>query len=161
MLYDRQPRKNLHTAISLIKPKLSVTKHDQTLLWAHMYDTSRYTANTKMYCGILHTHTHPTFSDINLDLHQFKNCIWSHVITALLLPKWNDSNLHARLRCTTAHLPTSSISHMSTSSTCSCFSTSLATPPSPPPIISTCASQSKKSLRDSTKRWKTRLTLSD
>jgi len=23
-----------------------------------MYDTSRYTANTKMYSGILHTHTH-------------------------------------------------------------------------------------------------------
>ena len=27
--YDRQPRKNLHTAISVNKPKLSVTKHDQ------------------------------------------------------------------------------------------------------------------------------------
>jgi len=56
--YDRQPRKNLHTAISVNKPKLSVTKHDQTLILAHMYDTSRYTANTKMYSGILHTHTH-------------------------------------------------------------------------------------------------------
>ena len=47
--YDRQPRKNLHTAISVNKPKLSVTKHDQTLILAHMYDTSGYTANTKMY----------------------------------------------------------------------------------------------------------------
>ena len=28
--YDRQPRKNLHTAISAYKRKLSVTKHDQT-----------------------------------------------------------------------------------------------------------------------------------
>ena len=44
--YDRQPRKNLHTAISVNKLKLSVTKHDQTLILAHMYDTSRYTANT-------------------------------------------------------------------------------------------------------------------
>ena len=43
--YDRQPRKNLHTAISVNKPKLSVTKHDQTLILAHMYI---YT----------HTHTH-------------------------------------------------------------------------------------------------------
>ena len=56
--YDRQPRNNLHTAISANKPKLSATKHDQTLILAHMYDTSRYTANTKMYSGILHTHTH-------------------------------------------------------------------------------------------------------
>ena len=60
--YDRQHRKNLHTAISVNKLKLSVTKHDQTLILAHMYDTSRYTANTKMYSGILrartHTHTH-------------------------------------------------------------------------------------------------------
>ena len=32
--YDRQPHKNLHTAISVNKPKLSVTKHDQTLIWA-------------------------------------------------------------------------------------------------------------------------------
>ena len=55
--YDRQPCKNLHTAISVNKPKLSVTKHVQTLILAHMYDTSRYTANTKMYSGILHTHT--------------------------------------------------------------------------------------------------------
>ena len=30
--YDRQPRKNLHTAISVNKPNLSVTKHDQTLI---------------------------------------------------------------------------------------------------------------------------------
>ena len=56
--YDCQPRKNLHTAISVNKPKLSVTKHDQTLILAHMYDTSRYTANTKMYSRILHTHVH-------------------------------------------------------------------------------------------------------
>ena len=56
--YDRQPRKNLHTAVSVNKPKLSVTKHDQTLILAHMYNTSRYTANTKMYSGILHTHAH-------------------------------------------------------------------------------------------------------
>ena len=56
--YDRQPRKNLHTATTVNKPELSVTKHDQTLIWVHMYDTSRYTANTKMYSGILHTHTH-------------------------------------------------------------------------------------------------------
>ena len=56
--YDRQPRKNLHTAISVNKPKFSVTKHDQTLILALMYDTSRYTANAKMYSGILHTHTH-------------------------------------------------------------------------------------------------------
>ena len=56
--YDCQPCKNLHTAISVNKPKLSVTRHDQTLIWAHMYDTSRYTANTKMYSRILHTHTH-------------------------------------------------------------------------------------------------------
>ena len=60
--YDRQPRNNLHTAISVNKPKLSVTKHDQILILAHMHDTSRYTANTKMYSGILraraHTHTH-------------------------------------------------------------------------------------------------------
>ena len=59
-----QPCKNLHTAISVNKPKLSVTKHDQNLIWAHMYNTSRYTANTKMYSRILHTcsrtftHTH-------------------------------------------------------------------------------------------------------
>ena len=45
--YDRQPRTNLHTAISVNKPKLSVTKHDQTLILAHTYDTSKYTANTK------------------------------------------------------------------------------------------------------------------
>ena len=38
--YDRQPRKNLHTAISVNKPKLSVTKHDQTLILAHIYDTA-------------------------------------------------------------------------------------------------------------------------
>ena len=49
--------KNLHTAISVNKPKLSVTKHDQTLILAHMSDTNRYTANTKMYSRILHTHT--------------------------------------------------------------------------------------------------------
>ena len=59
--YDRQPRKNLHTAISVNKPKLSATKHVQTLILAHMYDKSRYTANTKMYRGILRararTHT--------------------------------------------------------------------------------------------------------
>ena len=30
--YDCQPCKNLHTAISVNKPKLSVTKHDQTLI---------------------------------------------------------------------------------------------------------------------------------
>ena len=61
--YDHQPRKNLHTAISVNKPKLSVTKHDQTLIWAHMYDTGRYIANTKMYSRILHTvtHTHTHF----------------------------------------------------------------------------------------------------
>ena len=40
--------KKVHTAISVNKPKLSVTKHDQTLILAHMYNTSRYTANTKM-----------------------------------------------------------------------------------------------------------------
>ena len=58
--YDHQPCKNLHTAISVNKPKLLVTKDDQTLILAHMYDTSRYTANTKMYRGILRacTHTH-------------------------------------------------------------------------------------------------------
>ena len=56
-LYNRQPRKNLHTAISVNKTKLSVTKHDQVLIWAHIYNTSRYTANTKMYSG-KHTHTH-------------------------------------------------------------------------------------------------------
>ena len=55
-LYVRQPCKNLHTGISVNKLKLPVTKHDQTLILAHMYDTSRYTANTKMYSGILHTH---------------------------------------------------------------------------------------------------------
>ena len=55
---DRQTCKNLHTAISVTKPKLSATKHDQTLILAQVYDTSRYTANTKMYSGILHTHTH-------------------------------------------------------------------------------------------------------
>ena len=27
-----KPRNNLHTAISVNKPKLSVTKHDQTLI---------------------------------------------------------------------------------------------------------------------------------
>ena len=53
-----KPCKNLHTAISVNKPKLSVTKHDQNLIWAHMYNTSRYTANTKMYSRILHTRTH-------------------------------------------------------------------------------------------------------
>ena len=47
--YDHQPRKNLHTAILVNKPQLSVTKHDQTLILAHMYGTSRYTTNTKMY----------------------------------------------------------------------------------------------------------------
>ena len=57
-LYARQPRKNLHTGISVNKPELPVTKHDQTLILAHMHDTSRYTANTKKYSGILHTHTH-------------------------------------------------------------------------------------------------------
>ena len=51
-LYARQPRKNLHTGISVNKPKLPVTKYDQTLILAHMYDTSRYTANTKKYSGI-------------------------------------------------------------------------------------------------------------
>ena len=30
--YDCQPRKNLHTASSVNKPKLSVIKHDQTLI---------------------------------------------------------------------------------------------------------------------------------
>ena len=45
-LYACKPRKNLHTGISINKPKLPVTKHDQTLILAHMYDTSRYTANT-------------------------------------------------------------------------------------------------------------------
>ena len=49
--YDCQPCKSLHTAILVNKPKLSVTKHDQTLIWAHMYDASRYTDNTKMYNG--------------------------------------------------------------------------------------------------------------
>ena len=49
-LYARQPRKNLHTRISVNKPKLPVTKHDQTLILAHMYDTSRYTANTVSGC---------------------------------------------------------------------------------------------------------------
>ena len=64
-LYARQPRKNLHTGISVNKPKLPVTKHDQTLILAHMYDTSRYTANTKMYSGILHTHTQVERRGIN------------------------------------------------------------------------------------------------
>ena len=53
-----KPHKNVHTAISVDKPKLSVTKHDQTLTGAHIYNTSRYTANTKMYSRILHTHSH-------------------------------------------------------------------------------------------------------
>ena len=30
--YDFQPRKNLHTTISVNKPKLSESKHDQTLI---------------------------------------------------------------------------------------------------------------------------------
>ena len=30
--YDRQPRTNLHTAISVNKPNLSATKHDQILI---------------------------------------------------------------------------------------------------------------------------------
>ena len=51
-LYVCQPRKNLHTGISVNKPKLPVTKYDQTLILAHMYDTSRYTANTKKYSGM-------------------------------------------------------------------------------------------------------------
>ena len=42
-LYARQPRKNVHTRISVNKPKLPVTKHDQTLILAHMYDTSAST----------------------------------------------------------------------------------------------------------------------
>ena len=33
--YDCQPRKNLHTAISVNKPKLPVTKHDEILILAH------------------------------------------------------------------------------------------------------------------------------
>ena len=72
--HDRQPHKNLHTAISLNKPKLSVTKHDQTLIWAHMYDTSRYTANAKMYSRILHSHTH---THIHTDVKRwvFKACL--------------------------------------------------------------------------------------
>ena len=44
--------KNLHTGISVNKPKLPVTKHDQTLILAHMYDTSKYTANTKKYSWV-------------------------------------------------------------------------------------------------------------
>ena len=34
--YDHQPRKNLHRAISVNKPKLLVTKHDQTVLSTHV-----------------------------------------------------------------------------------------------------------------------------
>ena len=49
-----KPRKNLHTAMLVYKPKLSVTKHDQNLIWAHICNTSTSTANTKMYNGILH-----------------------------------------------------------------------------------------------------------
>ena len=38
-LYACKPHKNLHTGLSVNKPKLPVTKHDQTLILAHMYDT--------------------------------------------------------------------------------------------------------------------------
>ena len=38
--YDHQPRKNLHTAISVNEAKLSGTKLYQTTILAHMYDTS-------------------------------------------------------------------------------------------------------------------------
>ena len=68
-LYARQPRKNLHTGISVNKPKLPVTKHDQTLILAHMYDTSRYTANTKKYSWILHTHTTTVKQNIDISVH--------------------------------------------------------------------------------------------
>ena len=51
--YNCQARKNLHPAISVNK-----VVSNQTLILAHMYGTSGYTANTKMYSGILHTHTH-------------------------------------------------------------------------------------------------------
>ena len=58
------PHKNLHTAISVNKPKLSVTKHHQTLIWfwAHVYNitiTSRYIVQiqkcTVGYCTHIHT----------------------------------------------------------------------------------------------------------
>ena len=60
---------NLHTEISVNKPKLSVIKHDQTLILAHMYDTSRYTANTKMYSVILHTRIHTTHTHTHTHAH--------------------------------------------------------------------------------------------
>ena len=49
-------RKNLLTAISVMKPNLSVIKHDLTLmdLSTHIYETSRSTANTLMYKKIMH-----------------------------------------------------------------------------------------------------------
>ena len=52
--YTHQANKNLHTAISVNKPKLPVTKHEQILILAHMYDASSYTANTKTYKGSGH-----------------------------------------------------------------------------------------------------------
>ena len=82
--YDRQPRKKLHTAISVNKPKLSVTKHDQTLILAHIYDTSRYTADTKMYSGILHTQTHTHNKSGNSHAFKLKYC----VLYCLALLKW-------------------------------------------------------------------------
>ena len=36
-LYARKPRKNLHTGISVNKPKLPVTKHDQTDFSTHVW----------------------------------------------------------------------------------------------------------------------------
>ena len=32
-----EPCKNLHTAVSINKPKQSVSKHDQTVMWVHTY----------------------------------------------------------------------------------------------------------------------------
>ena len=53
-------RKNWLTAISVNKPKLSVTKHDQTLIWAHTYiiqvDILQTQKRTAGYCT--HTRTH-------------------------------------------------------------------------------------------------------
>lgn len=50
------------------------------------------------------------------------------------------SKVHLRKAalCFVRVVPTSSISHRTTDSTSGCFTTSLTTPPSPPPIISTC-----------------------
>ena len=54
-----RPCTNLHTAISVNKPKLSVIKQDQTLIWAHIYNTSRYTQKyTVEYRAHARAHTH-------------------------------------------------------------------------------------------------------